>query len=175
MTKNKKLGRGLMCFPSSHLFSLPDSCFNQRVPLNSGAETTERKGTRRFRNVWTSWCSSIPRAQPTDLKCDIKENTAWPLTGTLFIVKMLQGTAPLIWSLLCLAGFLDNKAKDQGSWKWFRLGPKRRKCIMNMNSANRFNRLYPQNLSEAHQWWIRKSHSGVAAVMIQIWTDASCR
>lgn len=116
----------------THLFNLPDSCLNQRVRYWTSAlchQRRGRKGTRWIRNVWISWCSSVPQAQPTDLKCNIKENTAWPLTVTLFIVKMLQGSTPLMWSVLA---WLDSlTAEDKIFEGEMILSGRKRVMIMN--------------------------------------------
>ncbi len=98
-----------------HLFSLSDSCLNQCVlrywTPALRQQKLESKGACSFRNVWTSWCSWIPRAQPPDLRRSIKENTAWPLTVLLFIVKTLQGSAPLMLSVLAWLVSLTTKQR----------------------------------------------------------------
>lgn len=65
----------------------------------------------------------------------------------------------------CLAGFLDNKEEDFFDFFFclgvelgllFCLGLKGRNVVMNINCGAEFNLIYLQNLSRAHQLWIRR-------------------
>lgn len=76
---------------------LKSTCAAELQHWDNRAQTERARAA--FRTCEPPDAASISPAQPTDLKYNVKENTAWPLTVMLFVVKMLQGSTPLMWSV----------------------------------------------------------------------------